>query len=219
MDLLEFAKGPALQAAAVIFVLGVVWRLLPLFLMRRHRNLSEPRNTGIKPWLGALRVMGDRSYPHPEFIKRTGYSEALSYTWHLGIVVIFLLTIPHILFIESLIGLRWPGIPGAVSYIVSVVTLAALLATLIRRVTHSVTRRLSNADDYISWFVTTLVIVTGLMASGQIGGSYQTLLGVHILSFDLLLIWFPFGKLMHAFYIFPSRAVTGYIETKRGASA
>jgi len=92
-----------------------------------------------------------------------------------------------------------------------------LLAVLFRRLTHRVLRRLSNFDDYFSWFITTLVIVTGLMATAHFGGPYQTILGLHILSFDALLIWFPMGKLMHAFYIFPSRAINGGLLSRKGA--
>ena len=86
---------------------------------------------------------------------------------------------------------------------ISVLTLTLLLAVLFRRVTNRVLRMMSNFDDYFSWFITTLVIVTGLAATAHIGGPYQTLLALHILSFDALLIWFPFGKLMHAFYHLP----------------
>jgi nitrate reductase gamma subunit len=78
-------------------------------------------------------------------------------------------------------------------------------------------RMLSNFDDYFSWFVTLLVIVTGLATTAHFGAPYQTLLGLHILSFDLLLVWFPFGKLMHAFYIFPSRAINGALLARKGA--
>ena len=76
---------------------------------------------------------------------------------------------------------------------------------------------LSNFDDYFSWFVTMLVIVTGLAATAHLGARYETLLGLHILSFDLLLVWFPFGKLMHAFYLVPSRAINGALLARKGA--
>ena len=96
-------------------------------------------------------------------------------------------------------------------------TFTLLLAVLFRRATNRVLRLLSNFDDYFSWFITTLVIVTGLAATAHLGGPYQTLLGLHILSFDVLLIWFPFGKLMHAFYLVPSRALNGYLLSRKGA--
>jgi nitrate reductase gamma subunit len=64
-----------------------------------------------------------------------------------------------------------------------------------------------------------LVIGTGLAATAHLGARYETLLAVHILSFDAMLIWFPFSKLMHAFYIFPSRAINGALLTRKGASS
>ena len=78
---------------------------------------------------------------------------------------------------------------------------------------------LSNFDDYFSWLVTMLVLVTGLAATAHLSAPYQTLLALHILSVDLLLVWFPFGKLMHAFYIFPSRALNGAILARKGATS
>ena len=57
-----------------------------------------------------------------------------------------------------------------------------------------------------------------LASTAHVGARYETLLAIHILSVDLLLIWFPFGKLMHAFYIFPSRAINGAILARRGAA-
>jgi nitrate reductase gamma subunit len=103
--------------------------------------------------------------------------------------------------------------------VISVVTLTLFLAVLFRRVTNPVIRMLSNFDDYFSWFITMSVLVTGIATTAHVGLSYETLLAVHILSVDGLLLWFPFGKLMHAFYIFPSRAINGAILARRGAAS
>jgi hypothetical protein len=39
---------------------------------------------------------------------------------------------------------------------------------------------------------------------------------VHLLSLELLLIWFPFGKLMHAFLFAFSRGASGMRFSHRG---
>jgi nitrate reductase gamma subunit len=64
-----------------------------------------------------------------------------------------------------------------------------------------------------------LVMVTGLAATAHFGARYQTLLAIHLFSVDVLLVWFPFGKLMHAFYIFPSRALNGALLARKGATS
>lgn len=107
--------------------------------------------------------------------------------------------------------------PNVVIHIAAAVTLAALIAALFRRVLHPVLSMLSNFDDYFSWFITTAPVITGLMAVAHFGGRYETLLAIHILSFEAFLIWFPFGKLMHSFIVFGSRYTTGVTFTRRGA--
>src|SRR6202050_3285076 len=217
MNLLDFARGPALKVAIAVFCLGVAWRVLAFALLRIRRDLNRPRDSVLKSITGGLLTVGSRSWPHREFIGRTGAGEALGYSYHIGLFAVVLLFTPHILFLKSLIGFGWPGLPSSLITIISVLTLTLFLAVLFRRVTNKVMRMLSNFDDYFSWFITMLVMVTGLAATAHIGGPYQTLLALHILSVDVLLIWFPFGKLMHAFYIFPSRAINGALLARKGA--
>jgi nitrate reductase gamma subunit len=217
MDLLSLARGPLLKVALVVFCVGVVWRIVGFVLLRLHRDHSEARAGLLRSVGDGLVAVGSRSWPHPEFIGRTGAGEALGYSYHLGLFALVLLFAPHILFLHSLFGVSWPGLPSSVITVISVLTLTLFLAVLFRRVTNRVMRLLSNFDDYFSWFITMLVIVTGLAATTHVGGPYETLLGMHILSFDVLLVWFPFGKLMHAFYIFPSRAINGSLLARKGA--
>ena len=219
MDLLGFARGPALKVALAVFCLGVVWRIVGFALLRVRRDLDIPRATVFKYMSGGLISIGSRSWPHREFIARTGPGEALGYSYHLGLFAVVLLFTPHIVFLGSLFGVTWPGLPSSLITMISVLTLTLFLAVLFRRVTNPVMRMLSNFDDYFSWFITALVMVTGLAATAHIGAPYQTLLGLHILSVDVLLIWFPFGKLMHAFYIFPSRGINGAILARKGATS
>ena len=217
MDLLGFARGPALKAALAIFCLGVAWRIVGFALLRLRHNFNEPRVPLLRSWVGGLVTIGSRSWPHKEFIGRTGAGEALGYSYHIGLFMLVLLFTPHIIFLRSLTGIGWPGLPSSLITVISVLTLTLFLAVLFRRVTNAVLRKISNFDDYFSWFITALVLVTGLAATAHIGARYETLLAVHILSVNALLIWFPFGKLMHAFYIFPSRALNGALLARKGA--
>jgi nitrate reductase gamma subunit len=219
MSLLDFARGPALKTAIAVFCLGVAWRIVGFALLRIRLDLSRPRVPIFKSLAGGLLTVGSRSWPHREFIARTGAGEALGYSYHIGLFAVVLLFTPHILFIGSLFGLIWPGLPSSLITVISVLTLTLFLAVLFRRVTNPVMRMLSNFDDYFSWFITMSVMVTGIAATAHIGAPYQTLLAIHILSVDALLVWFPFGKLMHAFYIFPSRALNGALLARKGATS
>jgi nitrate reductase gamma subunit len=218
MDLLSFARGPALKAAIGVFFLGVVWRILSFMLLRIRPEYSRPRTSMLRYVSVGLLVTATRSWPHPQFIKRTGAGEALGYSYHMGLFVIILLFGPHIAFLGGLLGITWPGLPSSVITGIAVVTATLFIGVLYRRVTSPVMRMISNFDDYFTWCITMLVLLTGLAASANLSPHYGTMLAIHILSVDALLIWFPFGKLMHAFYIMPSRALNGAIHARKGAS-
>ncbi|HEX9626684.1 MAG TPA: hypothetical protein VGA00_07085 [Acidiferrobacterales bacterium] len=216
MDLLDFARGPALQWSLYILVIGVAWRLIGVLLLRRKADHSEPRSTATAR--GALFTIWRRMWPRKEFQARTVYGQTVGYVFHIGLALVVFGFVPHILFIKDLTGLSWPGLPSNVVYLIGVVTLAALILALVRRMTHPVLRLLSNFDDYFSWIVTTLPVLTGLLAVAHLGARYETLLAIHILSVELLFVWFPFGKLMHAILFAFSRGSTGALFARRGAS-
>jgi nitrate reductase gamma subunit len=212
MDLLDFARGPALRVAMAIFVLGTVWRLVGVLLLPRLRDRSAPREGAATPAYGALYSIVRRMWPRRTFVQPTLLPMINSYTFHLGLAIVVFGLAPHILFIRDLFGVGWPALPSNVVYAVGVVTLAALVAALVRRWLHPVTRLLSTAGDYISW------LVTATPVASHLGARYETLLAVHVLSIAALLIWFPFGKLMHAFLFVFSRGATGIRFSHRGVA-
>lgn len=219
MSLLDFAKGPALQWSLYIFVFGILWRILGAALVRRTKDLSSPRVSLGERVTGGLKTILTRSVPPESFETRIRFLHITGYLWHIGYFVVVFLFVPHILFLKSAVGFDWPGLPSTVILVAGAITLATLVALLVRRIMHPVLRIISTADDYISWLVAALPLVTGFMVVMRLGPPYETMLAVHILSFELLLIWFPFGKLMHAIFVFPSRYNIGAIFARRGVRA
>jgi nitrate reductase gamma subunit len=219
MELLDFARGPALQAAMVVFVVGVLWRLLGVLLLPRRRDLSPAREGAPAPLAGGLRTVFRRMWPRREFVHRTWFPTVNSYVFHLGLAVVVFGLTPHILFIREVFGIGWPGLPSDLVYAAGVITLVSLVGALVRRLTSPVLKLLSHVGDYLSWFVTVLPVATGLATTADLGARYETLLALHILSIALFLVWFPFGKLMHAFLFAFSRGATGMRFSHRGVNA
>lgn len=217
MDLLEFARGPALQISLAIFVFGVTWRLIGILFLPWRRDRSAPGAHTPPAIVAALQANLRKMWPHKTFVKATVFQFVNGYVIHIGLAIVVFLFAPHILFIKSLFGVTWPALPSNVIYAAGAITLFALFAGLVHRMTSPVLQLISRADDYISWFVTLLPVLTGLLAVIQVGARYETLIALHILSVCLLFIWFPFGKLMHAFTFFLSRGATGVRLKHRGA--
>lgn len=217
MTLLDFARGPALQWAMIIFLVGVMWRLTgSLFYMVRD-DLTSPRHSGRT--MDGLKVVATRSLPARTFEKRIRFQHYTGYAWHVGLFVTLLFFAPHIMFFESVLGVGWPSLPNSIILVSAAITLAILIALLIRRLSHPVMRAISNADDYISVLLVILPLLSGILAFAHMGLRYETMMALHILSVDALLIWFPFGKLIHSALILPSRFQAGATFGRRGVKA
>ena len=214
MSLLEFASGPALNVAIAIFVLGAAWRLVFLLRMKKRVDKSEPR--GGNERLGGLWMIASRSINHGPLTDRIKAPIANAYLMHLVLAIVIFFAAGHIELIEETFGFGWPALPALVVRISTAVLLATVVVTIYRRLRHPVLKMLSNFDDWFSLLITGLVVLTGLIA-GWGEETNDTLVALHVLSFDLLLIWFPFGKLMHAFLIFGSRYSTGVSFAHKGA--
>lgn len=216
MTLLDFARGPALEASIAIFLFGVAWRLLALFLLPRARDMSVAR-AGAPSAVGAAAGAILRHMWVPKGFGQTSvFATVNGYVFHIGLAVVVFGFAQHILFIKGLFGVSWPGLPTSVISAAAYITLASLIAALVRRITNPVLKLISTANDYFTWLITFLPVATGLLAVSHLGARYETLLAIHLLSVAALLIWFPFGKLMHAFLVFVTRSETGISYSRRG---
>ncbi len=216
MTLLDFARGPALEAALAVFVLGVLWRLGSLLLLPWSREKSVARPGAPSALSGAVRGFVRHLWPAGPYVRASLFVTLNGYVFHLGLAVVVFGLAQHILFINGLLGIHWPALPTGVISVAAIVTFASLLAALARRLSNPVTRLISTFNDYFTWAVTILPVITGLIAVGHFWQPYETLLALHILSVCLLLVWFPFGKLMHAFLVFLTRSETGIFYSRRG---
>jgi nitrate reductase gamma subunit len=220
MNVLEFARGPAFQFSLIVFVVGVTWRLAGTFLMYRRRDMSRPRQDSLVP--AGLRTIVMRSAPDHALEKRIVFQHVSGYAWHIGFIVSVLFFGPHLPFFKQFLGFGWPTLPNTLALASGAIALAILFALLWRRATRPVMRLLSGFDDYLSLLLTMLPLITGFMAYSRVlplGIRYETLLGIHLLTFCALLVWFPFGKLMHLFLAFPSRFQAGVLLARKGVRA
>ena len=101
----------------------------------------------------------------------------------------------------------------------AVITIITLVIVLVHRLRDPVKRFLSNFDDYLGWFVTILPLITGYIAFHRIGMSAPSLIAIHILSVELLMVVFPFTKLMHMFTLILARWYNGAISGYRGVQS
>jgi nitrate reductase gamma subunit len=215
LQFLTWVRGTGLDIAVAIFVLGVIWRLVEIYSLGRKRDLSAPRHV-----VGAsgLNTVFRRSIPAEGMVKKSPVSYVGGYTFHIGLAVVVFFFAPHIKLISSLIGVSWPALPSQFVDFAAVVTMAAMVLVLVDRINKPVKRFLSTFEDWFTWALTFLPVLTGWMAVQHLFLPYTTLLALHILSVELLLVFLPFTKLFHAFTVFGSRWFNGTVNGHKGVA-
>lgn len=214
MGLLEFARGPFLAFSVAVLLAGLAWRLYGIFRRPARADFSEPRRQH-NVAAGGLGAIFAKMLP-PRGVKVRGASMVNAYAYHIGLALVVFAFAPHIAFIQRTTGLSWPALPDAVVYIAAGVTIVSLSIALLARLGDPVLRLLSGFDDYFTWFVTMLPVLTGMALLP--GPAQPVHVAIHLLSLELLLVWLPFGKLAHAALVFVSRWRTGADFRRKGAA-
>jgi nitrate reductase gamma subunit len=213
LQVLTWARGPGLDIAVGIFLLGVLWRLIEIYTLGRSKDLAAPRRAA---GASGLHTVFRRSLPPPGMLKRSPVSYIGGYIFHIGLAIVVFLFVPHILLIRNLTGLSWPGLPSQFVDLAAVVTMAAMVVMLVDRIIKPAKRFLSTFEDWFTWAVTFLPVLTGWMAFQHLLLPYTTMLALHILSAELLLVVLPFSKLLHGFTLFGSRWYNGRVNAHKG---
>jgi nitrate reductase gamma subunit len=211
---LELVEGPLWYVAVVIFVGGVALRLVDVFRAGLEKDLAVPQASGVP---GALRTIVTRSWTAPGFSRGAAFHLVAGYMFHIGLFVLLLFAAPHVAFIEErILGFGWTPAPHWVFILAADFAFAGLLLVWLRRVLHPVMRMISTLDDHLAAILTFVAMFTGCMALFE---SHDSLRAIHMLTVEVLMIYFPFSRLMHAFTFLISRGYTGAAMARKGVDA
>ena len=210
----QLIDGPLWYLSAGIFVVGVVWRILSILWRGVAADLSRSRGSG---FVGAVKIQFSRFFPRRTIRQRGKLQIVAGYLFHLGLFALLIFARPHIDFIsERITGFDWPAMPHWGFILSAELAFAGLILLWLRRLLNPVTRLLSTADDHIGAILVFLVMLTGCLALAQ---SFEPLRLLHLGLAELLLIYFPFSNLMHAFTFAISRGYTGAAMAHKGVGA
>ncbi|HBH36426.1 MAG TPA: hypothetical protein DDW45_08805, partial [Gammaproteobacteria bacterium] len=99
-EFLLWVRGPGLNIAMAIFIIGMLIRLLEIFMLGRKRNLAELRGNGVS---AGLRTIFTRSAPPDKnSLRRSIFTYVAGYSFHIGLLVVIFLLTPHIQLLQSL---------------------------------------------------------------------------------------------------------------------
>lgn len=214
-DFYEFLTGPALWAAFIIFIVGIVVRVAYLYGLSRERDLVFYNHMDLK-W--GFRSIIHWLIPLGSVSLRTQPLFAIAFfIFHVCLLGVPIFLLAHNTLWQEAYGISLPSLPDSLADALTVLFVISALVLLVRRIVRPEVRILSTAWDYFLLVLTSAPFVTGFLAYHQIG-PYKLTLILHILLSEVLLVVIPFSKLGHIILFFFSQAFIGFeMGTRRGA--
>ena len=200
---LEWARGPVFRFAFAVMLLGllrlVVLNIIELIsLSLRARDKRVPFKTVIRDTVKWL-------FPFNRVSTDQLFFTAVSFLFHICIIVVPIFLGAHIMLWERGLGIGWLTLNQGWADLLTIVAIATSLILFVRRVSTKLTRTLSRPQDYALPLLIAAPFITGYLAMHPAVNpfSYNPTMLVHVLTSNLILILIPFSKLSHA-ALFPA---------------
>jgi nitrate reductase gamma subunit len=217
-NILAFSRGPFFQAALLVFVAGMVFRLVRIISLGWNPDKVPARGS---KFMGAVKsfLKGIIIWPFIPRVKNTFKRNPVIYLagglFHLGLFVILILGTAHMLVWKSLFGFGWKTLPMPIVDWMAAVSIIALIILFINRLINPVLRLISGPAEWLNLFFVFLPIFTGYIMAHHLWFRYEVLFSLHMITVNVLLIWIPFSRISHFIFYFFSKAIHGADFGKR----
>ena len=209
--MVEFVEGPLILISFVIFFLGVLFQIYRFFSLTREKervvlNLeikkqSPPQGlkSQVRTWIKLLKstIFGI----HPIVI-------GMTCLFHILIFIIPIFLLAHNILFEATWRIRFWSFSESISDALTLLVLLGGLFFLCRRIFLRQVRSITTSYDYLILLIVLAPFITGFFATHQ-WFDYRTMIFLHILSGEIMLITLPFTRLGHMIYFFLYRFMIG----------
>jgi nitrate reductase gamma subunit len=221
-SVLRFARGPLFQACLIVFLVGMVYRLIQALRpgWKHQRATRKPARASA---IAQSFAQGLIIFPYIPQVRSAFKRSAVTYIagglFHVGLFGVIFLSNTHMQVWKSLIGIGWPVLPQAAVGWLSVIGIVSMVALLIHRIVNPVLKLLSGLADYLNWLLVFLPMITGFLMTHQLWQPYEMAYSIHMLTVDALLVWIPLSRISHFMFYFFSRTIHGLEFGARSAQS
>jgi nitrate reductase gamma subunit len=204
--LYNLVRGPLIWIAFIVFIGGSIYRVKSFIdLVKKDKTIVpfisfKYTLRSLFHWLIPFNSVNWRRRPVITIV---------TFLFHIGLVVtpIFLLS-HNILWRESW-GITWWTLPEGLADIMTLVVIFCCVFFFLRRVLAPEVKFVTFDSDYLVLFISFAPFMTGFLAYHQLLLPHKTMVILHILFGELMLIAIPFTRLFHMFYFFLTRSFMG----------
>ncbi len=214
----DFLIGPMLFFSIAVFMIGILYRVhqflsfseklktdffaLPKVIKESAKN--REKNEYLK-----LNSVRDVLLKWKIRLKRTIFGKypifsVITVIFHVLLLILPLITVGHNILLREYYGVSFPTMPEIVIDQFTILLFMFFLFFLIRRIWVKKVRSISTYRDYFVLFITAAPFITGYMSYHQVFDR-ETILYIHIICGEFMLIAIPFTKLIHMLFLILSR--------------
>ncbi|HOT43439.1 MAG TPA: hypothetical protein PLM53_03150 [Spirochaetota bacterium] len=200
-EILDFLTGPGARFSLTILALGAA-RLLILTaadfvnVVRRAGDKNIEYGEALASTLSWAVPVRHITHTRPLF-------SAVSFLFHLGLIITPLFLLEHIMLWELGTGYGWAALPGAVADGMTLLVILAGMFLITCRAADRLRRFISTPSHYVLTGLIVTVFASGFLAHQSWNPLTRTpIMIIHTLTGNILLILIPFTRLSHAI-LFP----------------
>jgi nitrate reductase gamma subunit len=202
----NFVSGPLVWVAFILFIGGSLYRLISLMVLVHRKEKFIYSYMSLKY---SLRSIFRWSTPFAtENMRRHPVLTIVAFAFHICLILTPIFLLAHVILVEEAWNLSWWTLPEGMAEIMTLIVIAACVFFLVRRLVQPEVQYVTSASDYILLAIVAAPFITGLLAYYQWFG-YQTLVIMHIVSGEIMLVAIPFTRLSHMMFAPLTRAYMG----------
>ncbi|OEU55938.1 MAG: nitrate reductase [Desulfobacterales bacterium C00003106] len=201
----EFVRGPLALIAFIIFFAGSIYRIAYMLKGAKKDKIVFSHMS----WKHSLASLVHWLIPfNNQYMRRRPIFTVVTFAFHICLVIGPLLLLGHVMLIQESWNISWWTLSETLVDWMTVVVIAGAAFFLYRRLSDPVVKNVTDSSDYILLAITVLPFITGFVAYHQLF-AYKTMLIIHILAGEIMLIAIPFTRLSHMLFFAFTRTYYG----------
>ena len=207
--MVDFIQGQLVSIAFVIFILGLIFQFFQFFKLTKKKEWIYPpgevkreKKTAGKWVTFCLASLNGTLWKTDPLIT------IVTSVFHVFLILVPLFLLGHNILLNQSWGLSLWSLPESITDILTLVVLICVAFFLGRRLFLSRVRVITSLYDYTILLIALAPFLTGYLAYHQ-WFHYDTVMTVHVLAGEVMLITIPFTKLGHMLFFFLYRFLIG----------
>ncbi len=207
--MVDFIQGQLVSIAFAIFILGLIFQFFQFLQLTKKKEWIYPpgevkreKKTAGKWVTFCLASLNGTLWKTDPLIT------VVTSVFHVFLILVPLFLLGHNFLLNQSWGLSLWSLPESVTDILTLAVLICVAFFLGRRLFLSRVRVITSLYDYAVLLVALAPFLTGYLAYHQ-WFNYDTVMTVHILAGEVMLITIPFTKLGHMLFFFLYRFLIG----------